>query len=72
MEDCLGKKAKINKLPAQDGDMQATLANTDALSKAIGFTPTTTIAEGLGHFVRWYKEQYPESEDLQSQHTYVA
>ena len=51
LEDCLGKKAKINMQPMQKGDVKATYANIDALNEAVGFKPKTNIKEGLRKFV---------------------
>lgn len=58
LEDCLGKKAKKNFLPMQNGDVPATYANVDALVREIDFKPQTTIEEGIKKFVDWYREYY--------------
>ena len=58
LEDCLGKKAKKNYLPMQDGDVQATYANIDDLIKDVGFKPSTSIENGLSRFVDWYREYF--------------
>jgi UDP-glucuronate 4-epimerase len=58
LEDLLGRKAKKNFLPMQAGDVPATFADVDALTIAVGFKPTTPIAEGIGHFVAWYRDYY--------------
>ncbi len=58
LEDCLGKKAKKNLLPMQNGDVPATYANVDDLVADVGFKPTTSIEEGLGKFVEWYRQSY--------------
>lgn len=58
IEDCLGKKAELDLLPMQDGDVGATFANTEDLEKAVGFKPSTSIEEGISRFVSWYKEYY--------------
>ena len=58
LEDCLGKKAKKNFLPMQDGDVPATYANVDDLVREIDFKPQTTIEEGVRKFVDWYREYY--------------
>jgi len=58
LEDCLGKKASLNMLPMQLGDVQATCANIDALHKAVEFKPSTPIETGLQRFVDWYKQYY--------------
>ncbi len=54
----LGKKAKKNMLPMQQGDVAATYANIDNLSALTGYSPTTSIEEGISNFVTWYKEYY--------------
>lgn len=56
LEDCLGKKAKLDMQPMQKGDVIATYANIDALNKAVGFKPKTNIKEGLQKFVNWYRQ----------------
>jgi UDP-glucuronate 4-epimerase len=58
LEDCLGKKASINMLPMQKGDVKATFANVDALNEAVGFKPSTPIETGLHRFVDWYRQYY--------------
>lgn len=58
LEACLGKKAKMELLPMQDGDVPATYANVDALGEDVGFRPKTPVEEGIKRFVAWYKEYY--------------
>lgn len=58
LEECLGKKAEKNYLPLQAGDVPATYADIDDLCRDVGFRPATTIEEGIGRFVSWYKEYY--------------
>jgi UDP-glucuronate 4-epimerase len=58
LEQALGRKAEIELLPMQDGDVPATYANVDALSADVGFRPSTPIEEGIGRFVEWYKMYY--------------
>lgn len=58
LEECLGKKAEKNFLPMQNGDVPATFANVDDLVADVGFKPSTTIEEGLGKFVEWYRAYY--------------
>jgi UDP-glucuronate 4-epimerase len=58
LEDALGRKADIELLPLQDGDVPATYANVDALQRDVGFRPRTPIEEGVRRFVEWYKEYY--------------
>jgi len=42
----------------QPGDVPATWADVDALRAAVGFTPSTTVEEGVRRFVAWYREYY--------------
>jgi len=58
LEDALGRKADIELLPLQDGDVPATYANVDALQNNVGFRPRTPVEEGVRRFVEWYKEYY--------------
>jgi UDP-glucuronate 4-epimerase len=58
LEDCLGKKADMNLLPMQDGDMLATYADTEALATDVGFKPATSVESGIARFVEWYKDYY--------------
>jgi UDP-glucuronate 4-epimerase len=58
IEDALGKKAEKRLLPLQDGDVPATYANTDALKAWVGFVPGTSIQDGIGRFVAWYRDYY--------------
>lgn len=58
LEKHLGIEAKKEFLPMQPGDVQATYADIDDLTKATGFKPTTSIDEGLKKFVDWYVDYY--------------
>lgn len=58
LEDCLGRKAEKNYLPLQAGDVPATYADIDDLSRDVGFRPATTIEEGISRFVSWYRSYY--------------
>lgn len=58
IEKHLGIKAKKIFKPMQPGDVQATYADVTDLVKAIDFKPATTIDEGIGKFINWYKEYY--------------
>lgn len=58
LEQCLGRKAKLNLLPMQAGDVPATSANTDSLEHAVGFRPDTSVDTGIARFVEWYREYY--------------
>jgi len=54
----LGMKAQLNLMPMQAGDVEATEADTTALSQAVGFKPATPVEEGVARFVRWYRDYY--------------
>ncbi len=58
LEEKLGKVAKKNFLPLQPGDVPETYADVDDLMRAVGFSPTTPIEEGIERFVEWYLEYY--------------
>ncbi len=58
LEDKLGQKANRNYMDMQPGDVTITYADTTDLEETIGFKPSTSIEEGLGKFVSWYKEFY--------------
>ena len=58
LEDKIGKKAIKNMMPFQPGDVHLTHADTDKLKAVTGYSPDTPLAEGLGHFVDWYKDFY--------------
>lgn len=58
LEAALGKKAKMNLKPMEPGDVEATYADVDALSAAVGFAPHTPIETGVERFVAWYREYY--------------
>lgn len=56
IEKALGKEAKKNFLPMQPGDVLTTYADVDDLMRDVGFKPTTSIEDGIHHFVQWYRE----------------
>lgn len=58
LERCLGKTAQKNLLPLQAGDIPATYADVEDLMTEVGFKPETSIEEGIGRFVEWYKGYY--------------
>lgn len=58
IEKALGKKAVINMLPMQSGEVKETCADVNDLHAAVGFAPSTSIREGITKFVEWYLEYY--------------
>ncbi|MCC7336911.1 MAG: NAD-dependent epimerase [Pirellulaceae bacterium] len=55
LETCIGRKALKNYLDLQPGDVVETYADISDLERHIGFRPTTSIEQGLAHFVNWYR-----------------
>jgi UDP-glucuronate 4-epimerase len=58
LENALGKKAEKNFLPLQPGDVPDTFADVQDLVADVNYKPETTIKEGIGNFVEWYKDYY--------------
>tara|TARA_A100000164_G_scaffold368222_1_gene391173 strand:- start:22 stop:1044 length:1023 start_codon:yes stop_codon:yes gene_type:complete len=58
LEKNLGKKAQINFLPLQPGDVPDTYADVENLKKKFNYKPSTSVADGVSKFVAWYKDYY--------------
>lgn len=58
IEEKTGKTAEKNYLPMQPGDVPATYADVDSLIADVGYKPETSLEEGLGRFVDWYRDFY--------------
>ncbi len=58
LERKLGKKAELNLLPMQAGDVVSTQADVSMLKREIGFEPSTRIEAGISRFVDWYKDYH--------------
>ncbi|MFE0504324.1 NAD-dependent epimerase [Peribacillus butanolivorans] len=58
LENLIGKKARIEFLPMQPGDVKETYADISDLHADVGFYPATTVEEGLTQFVNWYNKYY--------------
>lgn len=54
IERALGKKAKINQLPEQAGDVPLTCADISKARKLLGYNPTTPLRAGLPRFIEWF------------------
>jgi len=54
IEEALGKKAKINRLPEQPGDMPLTCADISKARKLLGYAPKTKFEDGLPRFIDWF------------------
>ena len=57
LEQLLGKKAIIQQLPPQPGDVPITYADISKARKKLDYNPKFPIEKGLEQFVRWFKEQ---------------
>ena len=58
LEKALGKKAQLDLLPMQEGDVPVTEADVTALEADFGYRPQVQVAEGIAQFVDWYQEYY--------------
>jgi UDP-glucuronate 4-epimerase len=58
LEKTLEKKAIINFLPLQPGDVPDTYASVDNLEKQFNYKPSTPVFQGVANFVKWYKDYY--------------
>ena len=56
IEKVLGKKAEIEMLPLQPGDVPETYANVDDLVEQFAYKPATSVEQGVANFVIWYRE----------------
>ena len=61
LEKSIGKKAKINFLEVQPGDVKRTSANIIKIQSKLHFSPQTKIEDGIPKFVEWYKKYYQSS-----------
>ncbi|GIX30227.1 MAG: hypothetical protein KatS3mg124_0699 [Porticoccaceae bacterium] len=58
LERVLGRKAEVELLPLQPGDVPDTWADTRELERATGWRPTVPVEEGVARFVAWYRDYY--------------
>ena len=58
LESALGKNAKKNFIGMQEGDIHKTYSNIDLLKELTGFTPNTSLRQGVSEFVKWYRSYY--------------
>jgi UDP-glucuronate 4-epimerase len=58
IEECLGRKAQMNLLPLQPGDVPDTFADIDDLVQDVGYRPATPIEVGVKNFVDWFCDYY--------------
>lgn len=57
LENVWGVAAKLRRLPDQPGDVPLTCADLTIVRAALGYSPTTGLAEGLGKFAEWYRHE---------------
>lgn len=58
LEKALGKKARMELLPLQPGDVPDTYADVDDLVKDFQYRPSTPVEEGIARFAAWYREYF--------------
>jgi len=57
IEESLGKKAVLKKLPMQPGDVIMTCADVSKAKRLLAYNPSTTVREGVKRFVEWYRTE---------------
>ena len=57
IETAVGRKAVINRLPPQPGDMDRTYADVTRARKELGYQPSTDLDTGLARFVEWFRNR---------------
>ncbi len=55
LEEAIGQKAELDLLPMQKGDVPRTFADIEAISRDLGYAPTTSVEAGVPKFVEWYR-----------------
>jgi len=60
LEECLGRKAEMNLLPLQTGDVPDTWADAEDLVRDVGYRPDTPVEVGIKRFVEWYLDYYKD------------
>ena len=58
LEQCLGRKAQMEMLPLQAGDVPDTEADVSELIERVGYRPKVSVEEGVARFVEWYSSYY--------------
>ena len=58
IEKELGKKAEIDFLPMQPGDVKESFADITNSKKYLNYEPKISIDEGIPKFIKWYKDYY--------------
>ncbi len=58
IEKALGRKADIRFLPMQPGDVKETFSDISAMERDFGYSPATTIDDGIPRFIDWYRHYH--------------
>ena len=58
MERACGRKAEVVLAPMQAGDVRRTYADIAEAQRDLGFTPKTSIADGVPRFIDWFRSFY--------------
>jgi UDP-glucuronate 4-epimerase len=58
LEKHIGKKAQLNMMPMQEGDVEGTWCDVSALHRAVGYQPRVSLDEGLEKTVAWFRAYY--------------
>ncbi len=61
LEDHLGKKASIERLPNQPGDVPITYADISKAQRLLGYSPQVPFAEGIAAFIAWFRRSAPDA-----------
>jgi len=61
LEEALGVRARIERLPEQPGDVPQTWANIEKAGRLLGYAPTTPYADGVRRFAEWINAQGAEA-----------
>lgn len=56
LEEACGRKAELEMLPMQPGDVYKTYADIEAIRRDLGYEPTTSIESGVPRFVEWFRQ----------------
>ena len=68
LEECLGRKARMNFLPMQQGDLPNTWADVEAIGRDLHYRPSTDLEHGVKRFVEWYLDYYPQTSRANPRH----
>lgn len=60
IEEATGKKAIMEMLPLQAGDVPNTYADVSELKSKVGYKPSTSVVKGVANFVAWYRAYFNE------------